>query len=105
MRPSVGASLPCLPRTSLNLDVGSSSNIDSALKDFKLCIRRIQTVFASFQVELQLLDRLYYRGNNQHRTALFWRRIIEARRYGNRILAMDIHTKLDGVRMLFWNHE
>ena len=32
-----------------------------------------------------MLERLYYKGKNQHRTALFWQRVAEMRKFGERV--------------------
>lgn len=77
-------------------------NIDSVLKDLKTCARGLQAAFASHQVELQVLEKLYYKGNNQHRTALFWRRVADVRRYGKRLEDLKVHEHLESVRLSFW---
>lgn len=96
-------SIPCFTRS--NLDGDACVVIDTVLKDLKLANRRIQAVSRSFQLEIQILSRLFYRGKNQHRTAIFWRRVDEVRRYGRRLQGMDIHSEVDSVRQTFWNNE
>ncbi|KAI0798076.1 hypothetical protein C8Q75DRAFT_740568 [Abortiporus biennis] len=76
--------------------------VDSVLKDLKICTRRLQATMNLLQTEYQLLERLYYKGNNQHRSALFWRRIVEMRRYGNRLARLDISSTMDCFRSSFW---
>lgn len=88
------------PKTALN--AADQSSIDSILKDLKICTRRLHTAFQSQQMELQILERLYYKGKNQHRSALFWRRIEEIRRYGLRLTRQDTHSLVEGMRMSFW---
>ncbi|CAL1704842.1 unnamed protein product [Somion occarium] len=84
------------------LDQTQQSLVDSILKDLKICSRRLQTAFHSQQVDLQVLERLYYKGNNQHRSALFWRRIEEIRRYTPRLTDQRTQTVVDELRLSFW---
>src|SRR5882762_8290942 len=78
--------ISCLPRAATN--PSTYVPIDSVLKDLKSCSRRLQNVFSSYHDELQLLERLYYKGKNQHRSALFWKRAAEMKRYGERLDAL-----------------
>ena len=77
-------------------------SIDSILKDLKNCTRRLNTAFQSQQTELQVLERLFYKGKNQHRSALFWRRIEEIRRYALRLTKQDVYTLVENLRLSFW---
>lgn len=88
------------PRNSM--DPSNHPAVDSVLKDLKQCARRLQAALASQHVELQVLEMLYYKGNNQHRTALFWRRVSDMRRFGRRLEGANLHALVDGVRMSFW---
>ncbi|EKM55403.1 uncharacterized protein PHACADRAFT_208922 [Phanerochaete carnosa HHB-10118-sp] len=90
----------CSPKTTL--DATRQAGIDKILKDLKSCTRRLQAAFASHQVELQILEKLYYKGNNQHRSALFWRRVSDVRRFGKRLESIKIHEHLGTLRFAFW---
>src|SRR6266436_1779555 len=74
------------PRASI--DPSSYPSIDSVLKELKSCSRRLQTTFSAYHDELQILERLFYKGKNQHRSALFWKRAAEMKRYGERLDAL-----------------
>lgn len=76
--------------------------IDSILKDLKICARRLQAAFTSHQAELRVLERLYSKGNNQHRTALFWRRVADVRRCGRRVDETKLPELVDRFRLSFW---
>lgn len=76
--------------------------VDSVLKDLKACTRRLQSAALSQRIELQILDQLYYRGNNQHRSALFWNRIEETRRYGKRLEKLGVPDTVEAFRVAFW---
>lgn len=89
-----------IPRT--QLDVAHHSTIDSALKDLKQLTRRLQAALTSQQLELRILDKLYYKGNNQHRSALFWRRISEVRKFTRRFDSLRLQAVSDSIRMMFW---
>jgi len=78
------------------------SSVDAALKDLKACTRRLLTVAQSQRVELQILDQLHYKGNNQHRSALFWNRIEEARRFGKRVEGLEVYDTVESLRVSFW---
>ena len=89
-----------LPKSSL--DSAAQSSINSILKQLKSCTRRLQTALASHALELRVLERLYYKGKNQHRTALFWRNVTELRRYGERVDGMDLYGLVERMRVTFW---
>ncbi|KAI0082715.1 hypothetical protein K474DRAFT_1670903 [Panus rudis PR-1116 ss-1] len=84
------------------LEPSQCVSLDAVLKDLKTCTRRLQAAASSQQTELQVLRRLYYKGNNQHRTALFWRRVAEIRRYGNRLETLNIPSAIEALRLSFW---
>ncbi|RPD79992.1 hypothetical protein L226DRAFT_187761 [Lentinus tigrinus ALCF2SS1-7] len=88
------------PRVSLSPD--KSPVIDSVLKQLKACSRRLQAALSSHRTELQVLERLYYKGKNQHRTALFWRRVAEMRKFGERVDEMHIDDVVESLRLSFW---
>lgn len=76
--------------------------IDASLKDLKLCSRRLQTAIGAFGEECQILERVYYKGKNQHRGALFWRRVVEIRRYCDRVRGLHIDNIVDVLRCSFF---
>ncbi|KAI0781013.1 hypothetical protein BD413DRAFT_17917 [Trametes elegans] len=92
--------LHCSPRASL--DPTTTPAIDAALKRLKACSRRLQAALASHRTELQVLERLYYKGKNQHRTALFWQRVAETRRLGGRVDEMHMDDVIESLRLAFW---
>lgn len=99
-RHQVPSPLSCSPRSALNS--ASHQDVDSILKQLRSCTRRLQIALSSHRLELQVLERLYYKGKNQHRTALFWRRVVEIRRYGDRLQEMDAFNLVENIRLLFW---
>lgn len=88
------------PRSSLDSKVHST--VDGALKELKLASRELQKVFASFRLELELLDRLFYKNKNQHRGALFWRKVTEMRRFGHRLDRLKPDGLVEDARRWFW---
>ncbi|EGN93226.1 hypothetical protein SERLA73DRAFT_16640, partial [Serpula lacrymans var. lacrymans S7.3] len=76
--------------------------VDASLKDLKTCSRRLQTVSAIVGDELKILERLYYKGKNQHRSALFWKRVVEIRRYGRRLSEASLWETLELFRCSFF---
>ncbi|KAJ7470720.1 hypothetical protein FB451DRAFT_349692 [Mycena latifolia] len=97
---------PPLSRTvKASLEPNLHPNIDAALKDLKICARRLQPVLATFSDELQILHRLYYKGKNQHRPALFWRRVAEMRRYADRVEELSLLSLVDSLRYSFFGED
>ncbi|KAI0664883.1 hypothetical protein C8Q70DRAFT_17782 [Cubamyces menziesii] len=92
--------LNCLPRATV--DTAYTPTIDAVLKQLKSSTRRLQAALASHRTELQVLERLYYKGKNQHRTALFWQRVAEMRKYGERVDEMHIDDVVESLRLAFW---
>ncbi len=93
-------SLVCSPRTSLQTE--KCPAVDAVLKQLRACSRRLQAVLSSYRTELQVLERLYYKGKNQHRTALFWQRVAEMRKLGERVDEMHIDDVVESLRLSFW---
>lgn len=76
-------------------------SVDGALKALRNASRQLKPIHASFSDELRLLERLYYKGKNQHKSALFWRKLAEARRIGNRIHGAGLLALVDELRATF----
>lgn len=91
----------CKPRGLL--DQTYQTVLDAALKDLKIAGRQLTLCLAMHADESQVLQRLYYKGKNQHRTALFWRRLVETRRYCDRLQGMKIPSLVDGLRYSFFS--
>ena len=76
-------------------------DVDAILKDLKFCSRRLKTALDGFKDELRVLERLYYKCKNQHRMALFFKRVSEMRRFGRRLSELDILEHVDLLRASF----
>ena len=87
------------------LDEASQKKVDIFLKDFKSRARNLNTLLELYTVELAVLERLYYKGNNQHNASLFWKRVSEMRRYGKRFQDMEIGVTVQTLRGLFYGEE
>ncbi|KAK1232247.1 hypothetical protein PQX77_004621 [Marasmius sp. AFHP31] len=79
--------------------------VDAALKDLKLLSKRLHSALSTYESELKVLERIYYKSKNQHRSALFWRRITETRRYGRRVEQIDLRTFVDALRLSFFRED
>ncbi|KAG0707809.1 hypothetical protein DFH29DRAFT_1053465 [Suillus ampliporus] len=88
------------PRASL--ENSSHSAVDGILKDLKAYSRRLHAALATYQDEMQVLERLYYRSKNQHRAALFFKRVSEIRRYGWRLLEVNMPEDVHLLRASFY---
>jgi hypothetical protein len=89
------------PLLRASLDSSKHKFIDVFLKSLKVRARTLCSLFAQHATELAILERLYYLGNNQHRQALFWQRIVEARRYSRHLGSLDVPSLVDGLRRSF----
>ncbi|KDQ60870.1 hypothetical protein JAAARDRAFT_565027 [Jaapia argillacea MUCL 33604] len=94
------SSISCCRRSSL--DASLLTSVDSALKDLKGCCRQLQTLLSVHADEVQVLERLHYKGKNQHRSAIFWNRADEMRRFGLRLKEMNLGNLLDVLRSSFF---
>ncbi|KIY50903.1 hypothetical protein FISHEDRAFT_38374 [Fistulina hepatica ATCC 64428] len=88
-----------------SLPASAYSVIDSLLRDLKTSCRQLQSDLDLFHHELRLLERVYYKGKNQHRPALFWKRVHEVRRYAQRLDEMGLSALLDAMRYSFYGQE
>ncbi|KAJ7273667.1 hypothetical protein B0H12DRAFT_1007421 [Mycena haematopus] len=97
---------PCLSRSAKKvLDATLHPQVDASLKQLKSCARSLQPVLSTFTDELQILHRIYYKGKNQHRSALFWRCVAEMRRYGDRVEELSLLSLVDSLRYSFFAEE
>ena len=86
----------------VSVDVDLHPKFDSALKDLRVCSRQLSSIQSCLEDELRILDRLYYKGVNQHRSALFWHKVEEIRRLGSRLLEMQLGSLIDTLRYSFY---
>ena len=90
-----------VPLARASLHSSKYASVNAFLKSLKLHTRTLSALFAQHTTELAALERLYYVNNNQHRPALFWQRIVEARRYSRRLRSLDVPLLVDGLRRSF----
>jgi len=90
------------PLARASLDSSKYTSINVFLKSLKSHTRKLHALFAQHATELAVLERIYYLNNNQHRPALFWQRIVEARRYSRRLRSVDVPSLVDGLRGSFY---
>lgn len=94
-------SLSSIPRN--NLDSSRCGAIDALLKELKHGFRRLKIVVEIIRQEHKILQRLYYKGKNQHRSALFWKRIQEIRRYCDRLEDTNAISSIDNLWSSFFS--
>ncbi|KAI0249107.1 hypothetical protein BJV78DRAFT_723554 [Lactifluus subvellereus] len=90
------------PLARASLESSKHPVINAYLKSLKLHARTLNALFTQHATELVVLERIYYINNNQHRPALFWQRVVEARRYSRRLRSLDVPSLLDGLRRSFY---
>lgn len=76
--------------------------VDSVLKDLKTVSKRITAFTSPFQEELRVLERLFYKNKNQHKSAVFWRKVPELRKYGKRVVDLNILNGVQSIRYRFY---
>jgi len=102
-RPAPSMMAPTHPQLArASLDPSKYPTINAFLKSLKRHARTLSPLFAQHATELAVLERLYYLNNNQHRPALFWQRVAEARRYSRRLRSLDVPLLVDGLRRAFY---
>ena len=87
------------------LDHTLTSLVDDALKVLRTASRRLAKAFSAHATEARILSRLYYKGNNQHRNATFWRRVLECKRVAERIERLDPKSIIEPLRETFYRAE
>ena len=100
-RSSINGSHPCTACTRLSRILQTPIN-NAYLKSLKLYLCTLNALFSQHATELSVLERIYYINNNQHRPALFWQRVIEARRYSRRLRSHDVPSLVDALRRSFY---
>jgi len=88
-----------IPRASIH--ASQHPVVDSQLKLLKLVTRRLQSVGKIHEAELLILQRLFYKNKNQHRSALFWRNLSEIRRYSQHVASLKLLDNLRSLRLIF----
>ncbi|TFY67297.1 hypothetical protein EVG20_g3993 [Dentipellis fragilis] len=102
-RASASSAAAFTPRATLDLPCQEA--VDVFLKEIKTPIRRTKLVLSALTGESGVLERLYYKGKNQHGASLFWQRLSEMRRYSRRLQDMDLLALLEAVRASFYSPE
>ncbi|KZT59783.1 hypothetical protein CALCODRAFT_515884 [Calocera cornea HHB12733] len=78
------------------------SLIDLELKNFRTTSRAVHALSSVLDAEFKLLDRVYYKGNSQHRSGLFWKRAAEIRRLARRVHDIRLEGLIDEFRESFF---
>ena len=68
------------------------------MKSLKIHTRTLNVLLAQHTAELAVLECIYYIDSNQNRPALFWQRVVEARRYFCRLRSLDVPSLVDSLR-------
>jgi hypothetical protein len=103
MRTKRSVSAPA-PYYALKADAEFSlhSAIEAQLKKLKLVCRQLREQFTMLDLEARVVERLYYKNKNQHRSATFWHRFVEMRRYTGRLNGLGLPDVLDDLRASFY---
>lgn len=101
---------PCSICTTMSLlrasiPISQHATVDFELKCLKLLIRRLESALTTQGTELKILQRLYYKNKNQHHGSLFWRNVVEIRRYAKSLESSNLSKALNTLRCTFYNSE
>jgi hypothetical protein len=81
---------------------GLHSRVEAQLKRLKLVSRELRHHIAAFESEARILERVYYKGKNQHRSAVFWQRLVEIRKYATRLTDVHVDEIVERLRASFF---
>jgi hypothetical protein len=95
------ATVPVTQRSTL--DHTLTSLVDDTLKVLRTTSRRLAKTFAVHATEARILSRLHYKGNNQYRNTMFWKRVVECKRVAERIERLDPKNVVEPLREIFYS--
>jgi hypothetical protein len=81
-----------------NLDVPT---INRLLKELKFGHKNVRSSQKQLFTEMHLLERVYYKGKNQHGLSLFWRSVASVRRMAARVYETNLPRLLEILGSMF----
>ncbi|KAG8713732.1 hypothetical protein FRC08_012889 [Ceratobasidium sp. 394] len=81
-----------------NVDIPS---VDHLFKTLKSSNKNVRSNQKQLLTELHLLERVYYKGKNQHGLSLFWRSVVSTRRMASRIYEVNTPRLLEILASMF----
>ncbi|EIW85222.1 hypothetical protein CONPUDRAFT_49102 [Coniophora puteana RWD-64-598 SS2] len=90
------------PSPRSNIPQEKQSDVDAILKGLKTCSTRLRASMSTFADELHLLERVYYKSKNQHRSSMFFKRVSDVRRYGYRLSGLQLPELVAELRAAFF---
>jgi hypothetical protein len=90
----------CTPKS--QLAESQHGAVGAQLKRLKLAGRELKHQLTAFDAESRVLERVYYKGKNQHRAAVFWQRFVEIRKYAARLAGMHLDETVERLRVAFF---
>ena len=81
-----------------NLDISSVGHL---LKSLKAGYKHVRSSQNQLLAEMHILERVYYKGKNQHGLALFWRSVVSIRRMASRIHETNLPGLLEILAGIF----
>lgn len=88
------------PRSGISQPV--ARKVDVVLKDLRTCSRQLSISQPCLSDEMRILERLYYKGVNQHRAAKFWKGVQDIRRCCKRVAEVDLLSIVENLRYAFY---
>ncbi|KAI0030747.1 hypothetical protein K488DRAFT_53531 [Vararia minispora EC-137] len=87
------------------LSSSSQNAVDGFLKALKAYTRQLNALLDLHATEVAVLERLYYKGKNQHGASLHWKRVCEARRFGKCLQDAQLDSLVQDLRTSFYGEE
>ena len=93
------------PESRNNLDTALVDSVDNFLKSLRKTSRKLPPTTSSHASEVQTLERIIYKNKNQHGRTLFFRNLVEIKRFAARIEEANLSNLLERVRAAFYSQE
>jgi hypothetical protein len=93
------------PKSRNNLDPVIVNAVDTCLKSLRKTSRKLSPTISSHASETQILEQIIYKSKNQHGRTLFFRNLVEIKRFATRIEEASLSKLMDSTRAAFYSHE
>jgi hypothetical protein len=93
------------PKSRNNLDPVIVNAVDTCLKSLRKTSRKLPPTISSHASETRILERIVYKNKNQHGRTLFFRNLVEIKRFATRIEEASLSKLIETTRAAFYSHE
>jgi hypothetical protein len=93
------------PKSRNNLEPVLVNAVDICLKSLRKTSRRLPSTISSHASETQILERIIYKNKSQHGRTLFFRNLVEIKRFATRIEEASLSKLIETTRAAFYSHD